>query len=240
MSAIRVCVVIPHYNHEQTICAAAQDVTNRGLHCIVVDDCSSAPAADALQTLETMEKVILLRRSENGGKGAAVLDGMRCALNAGFTHVLQIDADRQHEVNDIAKLLAAAAEQPDAIICTNPIYGDDAPKSRRYGRKITNFWIWVNTGSREIKDGMCGFRLYPLASVLAVLSRHHLNLRMAFDIESLVYCYWARLPFVWIDSPVRYAEDGVSHFNMFKDNLDISRMHAKLFFKGLLWRLRGR
>jgi hypothetical protein len=37
------------------------------------------------------------------------------------------------------------------------------PKGRLYGRYATHVWIWINTLSFEIRDSMCGYRVYPLA-----------------------------------------------------------------------------
>lgn len=232
---IKVAAVVPHYRHEQTIVATARDIVALGLPCIVVDDGSGAQAADVLTMLEEMDGVTLLRREHNGGKGAAVKDGMYAAHAAGYSHVLQIDADRQHRFADIPRFLACAAAHPDALICGRPVYGEDAPKSRRYGREITNFWIWVNTGSRAIADGMCGFRIYPLDVVLRLFAREYVGQRMDFDTEILVRLHWMGVPMQWLDTPVSYAEDGVSHFRMLADNAQISAMHARLFFIGL-WR----
>lgn len=230
MSEHRTIVIIPHYRHEQTIVRTAQEIVALGLPCLVIDDGSGKQATAALAELETIPNVEVIYRAENGGKGAAVIDGISYAHQQGYTHAIQIDADRQHKVDDIPKLLAASRTHPDATICGRPIYGEDAPKSRLYGRKITNFWIWVNTGSRELPDGMCGFRLYPIAPFIAVLNHCRIGQRMDFDVEILVRLHWQGMRFIWIDTPVQYAEDGVSHFDTLKDNIDISKMHARLFF----------
>ena len=68
----------------------------------------------------------------------------------------KVDADGQHNLID-ALSMQQNAQNPTALICGKPIYGDDAPKSRLYGRKITDFWNAIHTLSLDIKDGMCGF-----------------------------------------------------------------------------------
>lgn len=229
----RITAVIPHYRHENTIESTVADILAQQIDCIVVDDASGEQAKPILQHLANTTPAHIIWRKENGGKGAAVIQGMEAAAKQGYTHALQIDADRQHHFADIPKFLALAEQHPDALICANPIYGADAPKSRRYGRKITNFWNWVHTGSRVIKDGMCGFRLYPLKPTLAIIKQHHIGERMDFDTEILIRLYWSGMPLHWIDSPVRYAEDGISHFKMWRDNWDISKMHSRLFFASL-------
>ena len=58
---------------------------------------------------------------------------------------------------------------------------------------------------------------------------------MSFDIEVAVRLYWAELKLSTFHAGP-YPSDGVSHFRGWSDNLQISRMHAALFF-GMLLRL---
>lgn len=98
-----------------------------------------------------------------------------------------------------------------------------------HGRKITNFWVAVNTLSLEIKDAMCGFRIYPLKEIKKAVEISDTN-RMEFDIQILVNAYRSGVKMQWIDTKVAYEKGGVSHFNMIRDNAMISLMHAKGFF----------
>ena len=113
------------------------------------------------------------------------------------------------------------------------------PKARLYGRKITDFWNTVNTCSRDIKDGMCGFRIYPVAPFLDVVHHEKVGDRMDFDNEILIRLYWRGLPFIWLDTHIAYREEGISHFRLRADNWLISKMHTRLFFGMLAWRLGG-
>ncbi|WP_274572479.1 glycosyltransferase family 2 protein [Neisseria leonii] len=232
---MKTLAVIPHYNHADTVARVAATVRGFGLDTLIVDDGSAAGCRPVLADLAQRDGVSVLYRAANGGKGAAVKDGLAYAAQKGYTHVLQVDADGQHCLDDIAKLLAAAAEQPEAVVCGWPQYGADAPKARLYGRKITDFWNMLHTFSTDIKDGMCGFRLYPLAPALAVVREEYVGERMDFDTEILIRLYWRGVRPVWIKTPVRYAADGVSHFRAFGDNVLISKMHARLFCT-MLWR----
>lgn len=190
---MKVVALIPHYNHAATVGQVAQAMRAQGLPVLIVDDGSEPAAQQVLRDLAAADAQIqVVWRAQNGGKGAAVKSGFAAAAAAGHSHVLQVDADAQHQLADAQKLLQAAFRQPEALVCAEPVYGADAPKSRLYGRKITNFWIWVNTGSRDIRDGMCGFRLYPLAPVQALMQRHHIGERMDFDTDILVRLYSGR------------------------------------------------
>ena len=221
------CAVIPVYNHGATVAPIVRRLRLLGLPCILVNDGSTPDCAATLDTLAE-PKVTVLHRASNGGKGAAVCDGLRAAARAGHSHALQIDADGQHDLDDAARLLRASQAAPDHLIGGLPVFGDDAPRARLYGRWLTRIWVWINTLSFDIPDAMCGLRVYPLQHVIPVLA--HTGTHMDFDIEILVRLHWARVPMHWIPSRIRYPLDGVSHFRALADNLLISRMHARLFW----------
>jgi glycosyltransferase involved in cell wall biosynthesis len=232
------CVVIPVYNHEHAVGIVTSAVLALGLPCILVDDGSTPACARVLDALADAAPgaITLLRHEVNRGKGAAVLTGMRHAADAGHSHALQIDADGQHSSADIPQFLAQAAANPAALIVGCPQYDESVPAARLYARYLTHVWVWINTLSLQVRDSMCGFRVYPLAPLLALAERRRLGERMDFDIEVLVRLCWDGLHVVNVPTRVVYPLDGVSHFRVWLDNLLISRMHATLFC-GMLVRL---
>ncbi|PTU31399.1 glycosyltransferase family 2 protein [Stenotrophobium rhamnosiphilum] len=232
------CIVIPFYNHEGAIAQTLASIKSAGLPCWLVDDGSDQRCTAVLEALAAREVswLHLIRYRTNAGKGQAVMVGCAAANQEGFTHALQLDADGQHDVADIPKLLALAESNPTALITGVPIYDDSVPRGRLYGRYITHFWVWIHTLSFQIKDSMCGYRVYPLASTLDIWNTQHIGRRMDFDIEIMVRMFWAGASVLSVPTKVTYPLDGVSHFNMTRDNLRISWMHTKLFF-GMLARL---
>ena len=234
----RPCVVIPVYNHEHAIGNVLAQVLAHGLPVILVDDGCSAACAAVLDRLAAAypERVVLERHTVNQGKGGAVLTGFARAARDGYSHVLQVDADGQHSVADVPRFLDAARAAPHAVIAGCPVYDESVPALRLYARYLTHVWVWINTLSLAIRDSMCGFRVYPVAPVLALARRRRLGLRMNFDIEILVRLYWDGLAIVNLPTRVGYPEDGVSHFKAWADNVLISRLHMTLFF-GMLPRI---
>lgn len=230
------CVVIPVYNHERAIGAVLEGVAAHGLPVFLIDDGCSEVCARELQRLGQAPQVTLLRHETNRGKGAAVITGLRAAYQRGFTHALQVDADGQHTLSDIQHFVTAAATYPDSVICGRPIFDASIPKVRYYGRYLTHALVWLETLSLEIRDSMCGFRLYPLQRVERLLARTSIGSRMDFDTEMLVKLYWDGAPTRWIDTRVRYPVDGVSHFRMFFDNARMVALHLRLLL-GMLIRL---
>lgn len=238
MSAERfsACAVIPCFDHGAAVDATVARVLRHGLDVIVVDDGSGRPTAQVLDDLARRHTAVrLVRRTVNGGKGAAVMDGVRAAHAAGYTHALQVDADGQHDTNDIPRFLALGRARPDVLVCGDPRFNASAPKGRLYARYLTHFWVWVETLSLEVRDSMCGFRLYPLARTIALLDRVTLPPRMDFDVEILVRMAWDGAPIEWVPTAVTYPPDGLSHFRALRDNARISWMHTRLV-AGMLMR----
>lgn len=232
------CVLIPVYNHEHAIGQVVDAVLALNLPCILIDDGSSADCAAVLDTIARKNPglVVLARHPVNQGKGGAVLTGFDRAAQLGYTHALQIDADGQHCVTDIPRFLKHAAAQPDALIVGYPMYDESVPLVRFYARYLTHVWVWINTLSLKIKDSMCGFRVYPLPPVLALAKRKRLGTRMNFDTEVLVRLFWDEVDIVNVPTRVGYPMDGISHFQVWRDNALISKMHATLFLE-MLFRL---
>ncbi len=226
------CILIPVYDHEHAIGAVVREVRALDIPCVLVDDGSSPGCARVLDELAATfpQDVALVRLPHNGGKGAAVMAGFRHAGAAGYTHALQIDADGQHCVADVPRFLELARAHPAAVIAGCPIYDDSVPKGRLYGRYLTHVWVWINTLSLQIRDSMCGFRVYPLTAVLALMARRKIGARMNFDTDIIVRLYWDGLEVINFPTRVAYPSDGVSHFRMWMDNVLITRMHTILFF----------
>ena len=235
---MKVCAVIPVYNHGEAVGAVVNAVRSHGLPCVLVDDGSEPGCAGVLDALAAKDSagIQLVRLPQNEGKGGAMMAGFRAARAAGFSHALQIDADGQHDTGDIPRFLELAARSPGKLICGTPIYDESVPKGRLYGRYATHIWVWINTLSFAIRDSMCGFRVYPLAPTLALIDSVRIGKRMDFDVEVAVRLFWRGMGIVNQPTRVRYPTDGVSHFDVLWDNVRISGMHARLFF-GMLARL---
>ncbi len=231
-------IVVPFYNHERAIAATVAGLRPYRLHCWIVDDGSDPRCRPVLEQLERLEGAWLkvLYQAPNRGKGHAVMSGMRAAAAAGHSHCVQIDADGQHDAGQLQLLLDQAQRHPAAVITGVPRYDASVPKGRLYGRYLTHLWVWINTLSFEIRDSMCGFRVYPVEPALRVWDEQRVGRRMQFDTEILVRLFWQGTRVVSVPVSVTYPRDGVSHFDLWRDNLRIAGMHARLFF-GMLRRL---
>lgn len=229
---------MPVYDHHAALPRLTDALRSTGLTCWLVDDGSHAECAKAVQAMcaDNPQWMRRLRLESNQGKGAAVLAGVRAAHVAGFTHAVQIDADLQHDPSHIGDFIAAAERNPTAVINGVPQYDASVPAIRLHGRRITTVLVWIHTLSRKIADAMCGFRLYPIAPVVALDDRAGIGRRMEFDADIIVRLFWAGVPVINLKTPVTYPVDGVSHFRMLRDNVRMAWLHLRLL-AGMLMRL---
>jgi glycosyltransferase involved in cell wall biosynthesis len=232
----RYCVVVPHFNQSKQFAGFLPELMALNLSLVVIDDGSDAEHLLLLeQLLCAVGSVQFIKRPVNGGKGRAVADGARWAHKEGFTHILQIDADGQHGLSSVVDILQASRGAPLDLISGLPVFDDSVPAARLHGRKLSLWWARIETLSGEIKDVMCGFRIYPLAALLRVCDKKGLVWGMQFDIEVMVRLHWSGVRMQFVPVPVHYPDAGTSHFRVFRDNLRISIMHTRLFI-GMLWR----
>ena len=229
------CLVVPHYNHAQAFEVFLPKLNSLNHACIVVDDGSDAKDKAILaDLLSGYPNIDLVEHMTNRGKGAAMWTGAHAARMQGHTHMIQIDADGQHDVEDVMKFIEVSKSCPDAIISGSPVFDDSAPKARVYGRKITDFWVALETGSLKIKDSLCGFRVYPLEQFEYVFDKYHIGKRMQFDTDVLVKSVWEGVEVKFIDTQVVYLNGGASHFNYLDDNLRLIWLHIRLMVRMLV------
>jgi hypothetical protein len=222
--------LIPVYRHGRTACPLAERLVAAGLPVIMVDDGNDAETKALLtECAAKTPGITLVSLKKNMGKGEAAIKGFEKAEELGLTHVLQIDADSQHDEGRTAFFLEESAKHPDMLICGYPEFDETAPKSRVTGRKISNFWASVVTLSTGLKDVLCGFRVYPVGVSLRMTRSLFFDKRMGFDPEIMVRLYWNKVYPVFHPIKVSYPAGGVSNFRMVRDNIRISLMFARLF-----------
>lgn len=239
MSEVRPLILIPSYNTGAILAPTVAAVLTQGIPTWVVIDGSTDGSQTLLECFlggnHAGFRVILLDR--NTGKGAAIFTGLHQALAAGFTHVLCMDADGQHPVKFIPEFLRLSTKHPEAMILGRPLFDESAPPLRVSGRKISNFWVNLETLGWGVDDSLFGMRVYPAADLLVVMEQTRFARRFDFDPEVAVRLAWRGVPAINLPTPVRYPskeEGGVSQFRYFRDNSLLTRMHFRLFFGCLL------
>ena len=225
-------VVIPSYNTGAAVYATVRAARAAWSPVHVVVDGSDDGTAEGLVALVAGDSglcVDILAR--NAGKGAAVLHALEAAQAAGFTHALTMDSDGQHPPALIADFMAASAARPDAMILGRPVFDASAPMLRVRGRRVSNWWTDLETLGAGIADSLCGFRVYPIAPLVAVMRGQRRMRRFDFDTEAVVRLAWRGVTPINIAAPVKYLsaeEGGISHFRYGRDNALLTWMHLRL------------
>jgi glycosyltransferase involved in cell wall biosynthesis len=223
-------VLIPAFNPGKLLVGTVDGALACWDDVWVVADGSTDGSHDSLAA-ETRTGLRVLVRTQNGGKGSAVLTGAREALAAGFTHALVMDADGQHPAQRIREFMETSAQTPGSVVCGRPVFGADAPRARLYGRKLSVGLVRLETSGRGAADPLFGFRVYPLDGLVRVLESTRGGRRYDFDPEVAVRLAWAGVPAINLDAACVYIErarGGVSHFRYLRDNLGMIAMHTRL------------
>ena len=226
-------VLIPSYNPGPKVTATVRGALEQWAPVWVVVDGSTDQSAELLSAMAAQEpalRVFIL--PHNRGKGTAVLFGLREAHALGYTHALTMDSDGQHPSGRIREFMQASLADPDAMILGRPVFDTSAPGLRVKGRRISNWWANLETLWGGIDDSLYGFRVYPVAALIAVMRRQPWMRRFDFDVEAVVRLCWRGVRPINLAAPVRYfraEEGGISHFNYLRDNALLTWMHFRLF-----------
>ena len=225
--------MIPTYNHGGRVAGVAEESLKLNLPVFVVDDGSTDSTQAALSGIQGVR---LLRHPENLGKGAAILTGFAEASKVA-DWVITIDADGQHSPADAWKMIQAipeTGERPIVVGMRQGMEGKSVPWTSRFGRKFSNFWVWIS-GGPAMRDSQSGFRIYPVpeAMNLNVLSR-----RFQFEVEILVKARWKKMRVIEVPVEVNYApgSERISHFRPMVDFLRNSRVFARLIIQRIFRR----
>ncbi len=227
---LKVLLVIPLYNHANTVAEVVKRALETGHDVLVVDDGS---LDDGLKVLNDVD-CHTLRLSENRGKGAAILAGARFASEHSFDAILTIDADGQHDPADSFTLITEGESGiwPAVIIGARQMVQDTVPGASHFGKKFSNFWVRLESG-KDLQDTQSGMRLYPVRELLQLETS---QTRYDFEIEVLVKFLWAGLDARDVDISVHYPPAGerVSHFDKIVDNWRLTKLHTRLVCRRLL------
>jgi glycosyltransferase involved in cell wall biosynthesis len=164
VNKLNVCALIPAYNSQCTIAEVVRRARPHVAQVVVVDDGSQD------QTLRQARQAgaHLLGSSVNQGKGRALAQGFAYALRCGFEAVVTLDADLQHDADDIPRFMRRYLESGAHLIIGDRMHARSAiPGVRRIPNAIgMQCFSWL-TG-QTIRDSQCGFRLYRRELLAAV------------------------------------------------------------------------
>jgi len=238
---MKACVVIPVYNSENLIAGVIMSVLQYTDHVLVVNDGSTDGTFEALSVFREQAqrkldkgKLEVVSYTRNRGKGYALRQGFKQALELGYTHAVTMDADGQHLASDLETMTQAAENNPDALIVGVRKFDDpNMPKGNRFANKFSNFWFMAQTG-RRLPDTQTGFRVYPLHKMGKM---RLVTNRFEAELELLVRSAWRGIPLVTQQINVYYppVDKRISHFRAGKDFFRISLLNTVLCLAAIVY-----
>lgn len=228
----RFVICIPVYNNPETIAEVVSGcLRESSLNVIVIDDGSTQPVRGLC---EDSARITWVRLQENQGKGVALQEGFRVSLEAGYTHMIAIDADGQHAPADIPRLVDASFKDPWVVVVGDRDMNSaqNVPGSSIFGKAFSNFWVKYQTDV-DVLDSQSGFRIYPLFHVQGM---KFFSKKYDFEVEVLTRLIWKDVRIKNVPISVKYfpPEKRVSHFHKWRDNFRITVINTIMTTRSLV------
>jgi glycosyltransferase involved in cell wall biosynthesis len=160
---LEVTAVIPAYNEHVAVGSIALQATKFVDRVIVVDDGSTDNTAE----IAKLAGVELIKHDKNMGKGVALKSGFEAAKNSDI--IVTLDADGQHKISDIPKLIKPIKEgKADIVNGSRYINGGEknTPKYRRLGQSVLDMVTNLNS-KVKVTDSQSGFRAFSKKTLSA-------------------------------------------------------------------------
>ncbi len=221
-------VIIPAFNEARTIKRIVEQSLQHSPHVIVVDDGSTDETVAMLEGLP----VTLIRNNENKGKGFSLLVGFAEALEKSVEAVITLDADGQHNPEDIGRLAKAGAQYPDHFIIGARLRNQQfSPRYRLRANKVADFFISL-AAKAWVQDTQSGFRLYPANFLKQLDLAAHQNKRFVLESRIVIEAAHRGYPIAMLPIDAYYPEGARgSHYKWLVDTLHIALMISQQFLK---------
>jgi glycosyltransferase involved in cell wall biosynthesis len=229
INRLKVCIIVPTYNNNKTLKRVLDSVLEYTSNIITVNDGSTDETSNILKQYSQLTQ---LHHPKNAGKGVALRNGFKKAIELNYNYALTIDSDGQHFASDIPKFITEIEnDTPVLLIGSRNMTQEGVPKKSSFGNKFSNFWFWFETGIK-LEDTQSGYRLYPLKQI----PKNYFTNKFEFEIEVIVRSAWKGIPVKNIPIQVLYDPlERVSHFRPFKDFTRISILNTVLVLIALLY-----
>jgi glycosyltransferase involved in cell wall biosynthesis len=191
-----ILALIPGYQEGPRIATVVASARAH-LPVVVVDDGSTDDTAARAEAAGAT----VLRQSRNAGKGAALRAGFRHALAGGADAVVTLDADGQHDPDEIPAFLAAyAASRPELVVGRRDFAS--MPPARRLSNTLGG-WVFSAAVGRHVADNQSGYRLIGRRLMTALLDSEESGFE--FEVEMIARCIALGLPMAEVPIRTIYA-----------------------------------
>lgn len=220
---VNTMILIPSYKPTLKLIKTVESIQNKtNTPIMIVDDGSGKEYYEYFKICE-IKGCILIHHKVNKGKGAALKTGFKEIKDKFKTvkNVVTVDADGQHQVDDILKLIKKADTFNGLILGTRDFNQANVPLKSRIGNKFSSVYFKLTT-NKSLKDTQTGLRLIP--SSLFNIALNTEGDRYEYEMNFLMNIANNDLPFTTVDIQTIYEDNNSgSHFNVFKDSFLIYR-----------------
>lgn len=229
LDSINFCVIVPTYNNHKTLKKVLDSILDFTSNIIIVNDGSTDTTNEILKQYSELTQI---HHPRNIGKGRALRNGFRKAIEMHFEYAITIDSDGQHFASDIPNFIEEIQKEPNSLLIgSRNMTQENVPKKSSFGNKFSNFWFKFETGI-VLEDTQSGFRLYPLK----LIPKQFYTNKFEFEIEVIVRSAWKGIVVKNIPIQILYdPAERVSHFRPFKDFTRISILNTVLVLNALLY-----
>lgn len=201
---------------------------------IIVNDGSSQSKQMIFDQLDQWSEVTVLTHAVNMGKGRALKNAFNYILNDKKLHsmqgVLTVDGDGQHKINDVLAIYDQLIKHPSSLLLGIRYFNEDnVPISSRLGNTITKylFKALYGEGINDTQTGLRGISSDVLPVFTAIEGE-----RYSYETNMLIVAIRKEIKIIEVPIETVYLKDNEeSHFNPFKDSVEIYVMLFKNFFK---------
>jgi len=213
--------IIPAYNPQPVLVDIVEELIAKGFKVVVVDDGSSDESAAIFQA--ACRQATLLTHEGNRGKGAAIKTGIGHVLETWGENciIATVDADGQHEVDDVVRVCEEARKHPEALALGSRSFDNEVPLKSKFGNEVTRIVFRIVSGTR-VHDTQTGLRAF--SGQLAPALLHMDGSRYEYEMNVLMECTRMNIPLHEVSIRTIYIDDNAaSHFDPIRDSVRIYR-----------------
>ena len=227
----RILVAIPAYNEERYIGSVILKAQQYADEVIVLDDGS----IDGTSEIARLAGATVMRHEENKGYGAAIQSLLAEAKKKNPDILVLLDADSQHNPEDIPPLIEPILEGFDLVVGSREQQRVKIPAYRRIGQRVLSYLSGI-LSRKKLSDSESGFRVFSKKAITVLEPREN---GMAVSAETIADAAEKGLKITEVPISIVYTKDG-STLNPIRHGLGVlARILAMiserrpLFFFGL-------
>lgn len=223
----RTLIVLPAFNEEEVIADVIAEVFQHNEHatCLVVNDGS----ADRTSEVALQAGAIVATLPYNMGVGGAMRVGFNYAIANGFDNVVQVDADGQHDPQDVVRLVAGLDHADLVLGARFAGKGDYIARGPRRWAMVVLAKLLSRSAKAKLTDTTSGFRASGPRAV-QLFAQHYPAEYLGDTVESLVIAARAGCVIAQVPVSMRERAGGSPSHSPIKATVFLVRVGIAMLF----------